>query len=175
MVGRDRSDRQVGGDVGLVGRFIAGKARVALDAEEVRRDVVEAGEGVGQALLELGHEQLEGPFPQSLELGLVGFEPGTRLFGLELEEEVDAAVRESVEAFGRDRHLAPSVRPYELRLEAMKRVLPLVLAELLLASACRGGARGAAPLPMPTEPAQWLAVGLFVFGIWWVAMKITRG
>jgi hypothetical protein len=58
----------------------------------------------------------------------------------------------------------------------MTRVFPLVLmAELLLVAACRGGARGAPPLPMPTEPAQWLAVGLFVFGIWWVAMKITRG
>jgi hypothetical protein len=52
---------------------------------------------------------------------------------------------------------------------------PLLAAELLLLAACRGGARGAAPLPMPTEPAQWLAVGLFVIGIWWVAMKITRG
>jgi len=46
----------------------------------------------------------------------------------------------------------------------------------LLSSGCRGGARGAAAqLPMPTEPAQWLALGVFVFGIWWVAMKITRG
>jgi len=57
----------------------------------------------------------------------------------------------------------------------MKRVAPLLVLEVVLAAACRGGARGAAPLPMPTEPGQWIAVGLFVFGIWWIAMKITRG
>jgi hypothetical protein len=55
------------------------------------------------------------------------------------------------------------------------RLAPFLLLEVLLCAACRGGARGAAPLPMPTEPAQWVALGVFVFGIWWVAMKITRG
>jgi hypothetical protein len=53
--------------------------------------------------------------------------------------------------------------------------LGLVLLLVLLTTACRGGARGAAQLPMPTEPTQWLALGVFVFGLWWVAMKITRG
>jgi hypothetical protein len=59
----------------------------------------------------------------------------------------------------------------------MRRVglVGMIVVELLL-TACRGGARGAAAqLPMPTEPAQWIALGVFVFGIWWVAMKITRG
>jgi hypothetical protein len=52
----------------------------------------------------------------------------------------------------------------------------LLLAEVLLTAACRGGARGAAAqLPMPQEPGQWIVLGLFVFGIWWAAMKITRG
>jgi hypothetical protein len=51
------------------------------------------------------------------------------------------------------------------------------LALLLLAEGCRGGgARGAAArLPMPEEPAQWVALAVFVFGLWWVAMKIMRG
>jgi hypothetical protein len=54
-------------------------------------------------------------------------------------------------------------------------LIGMVVLELFL-TACRGGARGAAAqLPMPTEPAQWIALGVFVFGIWWVAMKITRG
>jgi hypothetical protein len=57
----------------------------------------------------------------------------------------------------------------------MKRLALLLLVEVLASAACRGGARGAAPLPMPTEPAQWVALAVFVFGIWWVAMKITRG
>jgi hypothetical protein len=46
---------------------------------------------------------------------------------------------------------------------------------LLLGAGCRGGAGRAAPLPMPTDVAQWLALAVFVFGLWWVAMKITRG
>jgi len=46
---------------------------------------------------------------------------------------------------------------------------------LVLLTGCRGGARGAAPLPMPTDLAQWIALAVFVFGIWWVAMKILKG
>jgi hypothetical protein len=54
-------------------------------------------------------------------------------------------------------------------------LIGMVMLELLL-SGCRGGGRGAAAqLPMPTELGQWIALGVFVFGIWWVAMKITRG
>ncbi|HET6318596.1 MAG TPA: hypothetical protein VFG86_19245 [Chloroflexota bacterium] len=46
---------------------------------------------------------------------------------------------------------------------------------VLFTTGCRGGARGAAPLPMPTDFAQWLAIALFVVGIWWLAMKILKG
>jgi hypothetical protein len=50
------------------------------------------------------------------------------------------------------------------------------LPTMLLLSGCRGGAAGrAAPLPMPTDFAQWLALAVFVFGIWWLAMKILKG
>jgi hypothetical protein len=49
-------------------------------------------------------------------------------------------------------------------------VLPSLL---LLAVACRGGAAGrAAALPQPTNLGQWLALAVFVIGIWWVAFKI---
>ena len=54
----------------------------------------------------------------------------------------------------------------------------LVCAALLalMASACRCGAAGrAAPLPEPTDLGQWLAIAVFVLGIWWVAMKILKG
>lgn len=47
---------------------------------------------------------------------------------------------------------------------------------LVLTAGCRGGAAGrAAALPQPTNLGQWLAIGLFVLAVWWVAMKITRG
>jgi len=47
----------------------------------------------------------------------------------------------------------------------------------LLASGCvgRGAAGRAAALPQPTDLAQWLAIGVFVLGIWWLALKIMRG
>jgi hypothetical protein len=56
----------------------------------------------------------------------------------------------------------------------MVRVCLAALSVLLLAG-CRGGAARAAPLPMPTDLAQWLAIAVFVIGIWWVALKIIRG
>jgi hypothetical protein len=47
---------------------------------------------------------------------------------------------------------------------------------LVLAAGCRGGAAGrAAALPQPTDLGQWLAIAVFVLGIWWVAMKILKG
>ena len=51
------------------------------------------------------------------------------------------------------------------------------LAALMLTLAgCRGGAAGrAAALPQPTDMAQWLAIAVFVIGIWWIAMKILKG
>ena len=57
------------------------------------------------------------------------------------------------------------------------RVRSLLLALSLLAvTACRGGAAGrAAALPQPQDFAQWLAIAVFVIGIWWIAMKILRG
>ena len=61
---------------------------------------------------------------------------------------------------------------------AAARLLALVpvVSVLILAAACRGGAAArAAPLPQPTNIAQWLAIAVFVIGLWWVAMKILRG
>jgi hypothetical protein len=51
----------------------------------------------------------------------------------------------------------------------------LLMVSALLLVACRGsGAAGrAAALPQPQNMAQWLAIAVFVIGIWWVAMKIT--
>jgi hypothetical protein len=48
---------------------------------------------------------------------------------------------------------------------------------LLSMSGCvgRGAAGRAAALPQPTDFAQWLAIAVFVIGIWWVAVKILRG
>jgi len=46
---------------------------------------------------------------------------------------------------------------------------------LTLLSGCRGAAGRAAPLPQPTDLAQWVAIAVFVIGIWWVAFKILRG
>jgi hypothetical protein len=41
---------------------------------------------------------------------------------------------------------------------------------------CRGGAAGrAAALPQPQNTAQWIAIAVFVIGIWWLASKIMRG
>jgi hypothetical protein len=59
-----------------------------------------------------------------------------------------------------------------------KRLWPAAMAFslALLTAACRGGMAGrAAALPHPTDFAQWLALGVFVIGIWWVALKIFRG
>ena len=59
----------------------------------------------------------------------------------------------------------------------MRRVVVLRLwlatLSLLLLTACRGGAAGrAAALPQPTDMAQWLAIAVFVVGLWWLAFKI---
>jgi hypothetical protein len=51
----------------------------------------------------------------------------------------------------------------------------LVGALAVIASGCRGAAGRAAALPQPTDFAQWLAIAVFVIGIWWVAFKILRG
>ena len=57
----------------------------------------------------------------------------------------------------------------------MRRWLVPTLAVLLLSAGCRGAAGRAAPLPQPTDFAQWIAIAVFVIGIWWVALKILRG
>jgi hypothetical protein len=44
-----------------------------------------------------------------------------------------------------------------------------------LVAGCRGAAGRAAALPQPTDFAQWLAIAVFVIGLWWVALKILRG
>ncbi|HLZ31337.1 MAG TPA: hypothetical protein VKV73_28810 [Chloroflexota bacterium] len=50
----------------------------------------------------------------------------------------------------------------------------LATMSVLLLVACRGAAAGrAAALPQPQNLGQWLAIAVFVIGIWWVAMKIT--
>jgi hypothetical protein len=51
----------------------------------------------------------------------------------------------------------------------------LVSVLVLLLAGCRGAAARAAALPQPTDFAQWLAIAVFVIGIWWVALKILRG
>ena len=53
----------------------------------------------------------------------------------------------------------------------------LIGAAAVLLSGCvgRGAAGRAAALPQPTNFAQWVAIAVFVIGIWWVAMKILRG
>lgn len=60
----------------------------------------------------------------------------------------------------------------------MLRARTLVLLELglLVSMACRAGAaaRGA-PLPQPTSIAQWVAIAVFVLGLWWLVLKILRG
>jgi hypothetical protein len=44
---------------------------------------------------------------------------------------------------------------------------------VVLLAGCRGGAAGrAAALPQPTDMAQWLAIAVFVVGLWWLAFKI---
>jgi len=49
----------------------------------------------------------------------------------------------------------------------------LAILSMLLLVACRGGAAArAAPLPQPQNLGQWLAIAVFVIGIWWVALKI---
>jgi hypothetical protein len=54
----------------------------------------------------------------------------------------------------------------------VRALLPALLL-LVLATACRGGAAGrAAALPQPTDFAQWVAIAVFVIGLWWVALKI---
>jgi hypothetical protein len=50
------------------------------------------------------------------------------------------------------------------------------LIEVLLLAGCRGGAAArAASLPQPTEPAQWIALAVFIFGGLWLLLKIVRG
>ncbi len=53
----------------------------------------------------------------------------------------------------------------------------LLATALLFVSGCmgRGAAGRAAALPQPTDMAQWLAIAVFVIGIWWAAVKILKG
>jgi hypothetical protein len=61
------------------------------------------------------------------------------------------------------------------RMGAMRGVWLAAVSGLVLAG-CRGGAAARpAPLPQPQNMAQWLAIAVFVIGIWWLAAKITRG
>ena len=53
--------------------------------------------------------------------------------------------------------------------------LAAVAVLVALLAGCRGAAGRAAALPQPTDFAQWLAIAVFVIGIWWVALKILRG
>ncbi len=50
----------------------------------------------------------------------------------------------------------------------------LAVVSLLLLVGCRGGAAArAAALPQPQNLGQWLAIAVFVIGIWWLVLKIT--
>jgi hypothetical protein len=53
----------------------------------------------------------------------------------------------------------------------------LLAGMLVLVTGCmgRGAAGRAAALPQPTDFAQWLAIAVFVIGIWWAAIKIFKG
>jgi hypothetical protein len=53
----------------------------------------------------------------------------------------------------------------------------LLAGTLVLVTGCmgRGAAGRAAALPQPTDFAQWLAIAVFVIGIWWAAIKIFKG
>jgi hypothetical protein len=58
----------------------------------------------------------------------------------------------------------------------VRRALWFEVVLLLTAAGCRGGAAGrAAALPQPQDLAQWVAIAVFVLGIWWIALKILRG
>jgi hypothetical protein len=58
----------------------------------------------------------------------------------------------------------------------MARVLALAPALLLLVlTGCRGGAAGRAALPEPKDWGQLLVIAIFVLGLWWIVMKVTRG
>jgi hypothetical protein len=59
----------------------------------------------------------------------------------------------------------------------MRPQLWLAACTLVLVTGCmgRGAAGRAAALPQPTDFAQWLAIAVFVIGIWWAAMKILKG
>ena len=47
---------------------------------------------------------------------------------------------------------------------------------LVFVAGCRGGAAGrAAPLPHPTDLAGWIALAVFIFGMWWILLKVIRG
>ena len=56
------------------------------------------------------------------------------------------------------------------------RALWVATLSMLLLVGCRGGAAArAAALPQPQNMAQWIAIAVFVIGIWWLASKIMRG
>ena len=55
----------------------------------------------------------------------------------------------------------------------MRRGVWLEAALLVVLVGCRGGVGRAAALPQPQDFAQWLAIAVFVIGLWWLALKIT--
>jgi hypothetical protein len=68
-----------------------------------------------------------------------------------------------------------AVRAVWMLMTSVRGVWLAAFSALLLAG-CRGGAASrAAPLPQPQNMAQWVAIAVFVIGIWWLAAKITRG
>jgi hypothetical protein len=54
-------------------------------------------------------------------------------------------------------------------------VLVLVALIAVVLAGCRAGSARAAQLPQPTSVAQWVAIAVFVLGLWWLALKILRG
>src|SRR5258706_258877 len=77
-----------GGDVGLVGRLVAGEADVAVDARDL---------GLAQPWFELRRQRLHRRAAGPLVDVLVGEEPVTLVVGGELAKELEALRRESLE------------------------------------------------------------------------------
>ncbi len=94
-----RSDGHIGRDVGLVRRLVPPETRIALDAEVVRLSLDDTRIDGYHSVAQLLDEQLERAATQAQKIGLMGFEPGPTLLGLELEEELNGLVRKTLEAF----------------------------------------------------------------------------
>ena len=111
-------------EVRLVGGLVAGKARVALDAKDVRLDLEDARKHVDQAPRELVDEQLQRPPTHAHEIVLMRLEPGPILLCLELEQELDGVVGKAFEALERGRRGGHAPAVYDVSSGAHEHVRP---------------------------------------------------